>query len=381
MSVEAKTPGQLLKDLIAIPSVNPSFDGTGEARIADFVEAFLANAGLQPQRQTVFPDGRDNVFATIGDRTGPAVLLEAHLDTVATEGWLTGSPFEPVEKGGRIFGRGACDTKGSLAVFLTVAAYFAKHPDRLATPLVFAATIDEEDLQTGAFRLMEAGLEFRGAITGEPTLLDIIHAHKGVLRFQVESEGIAAHSAFPEKGENAISKMSSVVSRLDEYARDLKNRLEHPTLGCGTVNIGVIRGGQAVNVVPDSCTIDVDRRLLPDETGETVLAEIRELLSDLDGIKVKEPLLNRLGIDTPKDSPFAIGLADAVRREKGQCEFLSAPYMTNATAYAAAGIPSLVFGPGNITDAHRPDESIEVEQLESAVRILIDFLATPIPSA
>ncbi len=366
---------QLLKDLIALPSVNPSFGGSGEAAVADYVLAYLEKAGLKPERQVVLDDGRDNVFVRVGEKEGPAILLEAHMDTVATEGWLSGSPFDPVETEGRIYGRGSCDTKASLAVFLAVAAHFSRQPETLRVPLVFAATIDEEEMQTGASRLMEAGLDLQAAITGEPTLLDIIHAHKGILRFKIRTEGVAAHSAFPERGENAILKMAPVLSRLAEYESNLAARPAHPTLGRPTVNVGTIRGGQAVNVVPDSCVIDIDRRLLPDETGDEVLEEVRRTLSGLGKVTVESAVLDRVGIDTPVDSPVAEALAAAVRKNKGDCQFLSAPYMTNATAYASAGIPSLVFGPGDIAQAHTRDEHVEAAQLESAFRILVDFLS------
>jgi acetylornithine deacetylase/succinyl-diaminopimelate desuccinylase family protein len=362
----------LLKDLIALPSVNPSFGGSGEAAVADYVEAFLRKAGLKPIRQEVFP-GRHNVVVQIGGE-GQAVLLEAHMDTVAVEGWHSGSPFDPVEKAGRVYGRGACDTKASLAVFLATAAHFADHPDHLARPLLFAATVDEEECQRGAFRLMETQPDLAGAITGEPTLLDIVHAHKGVMRIQARTTGVAAHAAFPQRGDNAILHMGDVLQRLRQYGLDLGGRSPHPSLGHPTINAGTIRGGQAVNVVPDSCIIDLDRRMLPAETEASVVGELQQLLAGLDRAALEPPYLVRTGIETSPDHPFAARLAAAVRKEKGECSFLVAPYMTNATAYAAAGVPSLVFGPGDIAQAHTKDESVAIAQLDAAFRVLVNFL-------
>ncbi len=376
MDTNAETLPTLLKDLIAIPSVNPSFGGTGEAEVANFVSSALSAAGIEPERQGVLPGGRDNIIGRVGADDGqPAILLEAHMDTVGTEGWHSENPFEPVEKDGRIYGRGACDTKASLAVFLALAEHFSRCPETLRQPLVFAASIDEEDAQSGAFRLMEAGLPIDGAITGEPTRLRIVHAHKGTLRFRVRTAGVAAHSAFPERGKNAIAAMAPVLSRLNEYMRSLAERSPHPGLGRPTANIGLIRGGQAVNVVPDSCAIEIDRRLLPEETGEGAMAEIRRLLMDLPDTIVEEPLVARSGLDTPVDSPVAARLATAISNSEGEALFETAPYMTNATAYAAAGIPSLVFGPGDIAQAHTRDEFIEIDQLIRAFRILKRFLS------
>jgi acetylornithine deacetylase/succinyl-diaminopimelate desuccinylase family protein len=371
--MDAPSLAALLKDLIALPSINPSFGGAGEAAVADYVEDFLERCGADPERQAVFP-GRDNILARIGPAGQPAVLLEAHMDTVAAEGWFSGNPFEPVEAEGRIYGRGACDTKSSLAVFLAVTRYFAEHPERLKQPILFAATIDEEEKQSGALRLMEAGHALSGAITGEPTLLDIIHAHKGVLRLLIRSEGVAAHSAFPERGENAILRMGRVLERLEAYQAELARHPGHPALGRPTVNVGTIRGGAAVNVVPDACVIDIDRRLLPQEEGGSVWERLRALVADLPKVAVEPPYLDRRGIDTPLEAPFARALGKAVEREKGSCLYSVAPYMTNATAYAAAGIPSLVFGPGDISQAHTKDEYVELAQLERGFRILVDFL-------
>lgn len=297
------------------------------------------------------------------------------MDTVGTEGWFAGSPFDPIEKEGRIYGRGACDTKASLAVFLAVAAHFARAPGELRAPLIFAATVDEEHKQSGAFRLMEAGLKLQGAITGEPTMLDVVHAHKGSLRLKVRTEGVASHSSFPERGDNAILRMAPVLSWFDGYAKRLAAHSGHPSLGQPTVSVGTIRGGQSVNVVPDSCEIQVDRRLLPEESGREVAEEVERELSSIEGVRLAPSLLIRHGIDTPVDSAIARSLGAAVRGCKGDCRYLGAPYMTNATAYAAAGIPSLVFGPGDIAHAHTRDESVEAAQLEKAFRILVAFLS------
>ncbi len=365
----------LLGELIAIPSVNPAFGGQGEAAIADMVAARLERSGMETIRQEVFP-GRSNLIARAGDPAQPGLLLEAHLDTVAADGWTTGDPFRPEFRDGKIFGRGACDTKGSLAVFLSVFEYFARRPEELAIPLIFAATVDEEEKQSGAFRLMEAGLPLAAAITGEPTLLNIIHAHKGVLRFRITSRGVAAHSAFPERGKNAINRMAPVLSELENLASELASREPDPNLGRPTLNIGTIRGGQAVNVVPDHCVIEVDRRLLPNESGAAVLADIQTRLGELPGMTVEPAWLDRPGMETPPQHPFSRQLAAAVERAAGACDFLAAPYMTNATAYAAAGIPALVFGPGDIAQAHTDGEFIETGQLDLCYRLLLDLCKT-----
>ncbi len=365
-----------LGELVAIPSVNSGFGGVGEDAIVKHVSKFLRQRGLDVEVQEVGP-GLRNVIARIepeGRGGEPAVLLESHMDTVAAADWAKGDPFIPRIEGGRLYGRGACDTKASLAVMLGVVDYFVARPGALRTPLVFAATADEEVGQSGAFKLMESAGALAGAITGEPTLCQIVHAHKGFFRCRLMVRGVAAHSAFPEKGDNAILRMGRVLTRIASYEEELKGRPAHPALGAPTLSVGTIHGGEAINVVPDRCSIEIDRRMLPEETEETVRAEI-EALIEPEGGTVEEGVV-RPGLNTDPGSAFAAGLETAVKRHcEGRCEFLAAPYMTNATAYAAAGVPALVFGPGDIARAHTDAEFVELAELDTAFAILKDFLS------
>ena len=365
-----------LSELVAIPSVNPGFGGVGEDGVATHVAKFLRQRGLEVEEQEVFP-GRRNVVARIepNELSGrPAVLLESHMDTVAASEWREGDPFIPRIQDGRLYGRGACDTKASLAVMLAVADHFSRHPGELKSPLVFAASVDEEVGQRGAFQLVRSQGALAGAITGEPTRCGIVHAHKGFFRCRLEVRGVAAHSAFPEKGDNAILRMGRVLARVAAYLEELKQRPQHPSLGGATLSVGTIRGGEAINVVPDRCSIELDRRMLPGETEDAVRKEIEGLIGDEDGGAIDE-IVVRPGLNTDPEDPFAAALESAVKsHNQGHCDFEAAPYMTNATAYAAAGIPALVFGPGDIAQAHTDSEFVELAELDKAFSILKTFL-------
>lgn len=365
---------KLLADLVAIESVNPVFGGPGEAELSAWVEAWLRRTGADVTVQEVQP-GRNNVIAVVDSGSGPALLLDSHLDTVSADTWAVGDPFRPEVRGGRLFGRGSCDTKASMAVFLYLIAHYASSPTHLSRPLVFSATIDEEDRQTGAYRLLDHdfGVDIGAAVAGEPTLCRLIHAHKGLIRFQLEARGRAAHASNPALGDNAIARMGRVLGRLAALIDDFGRRAGHPRLGQPTLSPGTIRGGTAVNVVPDRCLLELDRRLIP---GETADGAVDEILALLDG----EPDLvltrhyDRPALDTPADSPFVQEFGKAIQTCGRDARPQVAGYLTNAVAFVERDIPSIVFGPGEVTPAHTDHEYVDLAELAAAGQILRQFL-------
>ena len=282
---------KLLAALIALPSVNPAFapsDGAsarqarlrpahfGEKNVADFLAAIAARAGLEIEFQNVL-HGRSNLLARLRPpgKIRRTILLAPHLDTVVAED----SQFIPRRKNARLHGRGACDTKGSVAAMLTALCELAEAKSRpRETEIVFAGLIDEENAQAGSRALAASGFKADLAIVGEPTRLRVVTAHKGSLWLELETHGLAAHGATPQFGKNAVHKMAHIVDYLQtDYATRLR-RHKHPLLGVGTVNVGTIAGGTQPNIVPDRCTISIDRRTLPGETEAGVRREIAALL-------------------------------------------------------------------------------------------------------
>lgn len=362
----------LLAHLVAIDSVNPAYGGPGEAGVARFVASFMRTVGLETFTQPVHP-GRENVVAVLPGRDrSRRIVLEAHMDTVSVAG-MTAAPFDPVVSGGRLHGRGACDVKAGLAAMMQAVADL--HAAGMTPPcdVWLAAVVDEEHAFTGVLALVD-GLEAAGAVVAEPTSLRIVTATKGVLRFHIQVAGRAAHSSQPHLGASAISAASRLVLALDAAHAALGSR-SHPLLGTATGSIGTITGGVQINIVPAACTLAVDRRLLPGESPESVLADYRRLVATVladagsEGVTavVDEPLLVDDALETPTSAPIvqaAVAAAEALGMDATP---QGVPYGSDASKFARAGIPAIVCGPGSIDLAHAADEWVPVVEVEQAV--------------
>jgi acetylornithine deacetylase/succinyl-diaminopimelate desuccinylase-like protein len=368
---------KLLREIIALPSVNPAFlpdnhPHAGEQCVADFLAVTAARAGLEVEFQKVLPN-RANIIARLlpPNKTRQRILLAPHLDTVNV---AHESQFSPGTKGGKIYGRGACDTKGSVAAMLTALCDLAKSKSRpRETEIVFAGLIDEENAQAGSRALAKSGLKADLAIVGEPTRLQVVTAHKGSLWLEMETHGRAAHGATPQFGRNAVHEMARIVDWLQtDYAASLKRRRRHPLLGLPTVNVGVICGGTQANIVPDHCTITVDRRTLPGETEASVRREIKKFLQskNLSAHMADKKLAPALPLETDHKLP----LVREFLRSVGQTRPLGVHFFCDAAVLSAGGIPSVVFGPGDVAQAHTADEWISLAQLERAKEMLVRYL-------
>ena len=366
---------KLLRELIALPSVNPAFmppgyAQAGEQRVADFLAATAAQAGLPVEFQKV-SDGRSNFITRVtpAGKIKQRILLAPHLDTVPV---AHESQFSPVEKNGRIYGRGACDTKGSVASMLCALMTMAQHQNRPSqTEIVFAGLVDEEDGQTGSRALAGSGFKADLAIVGEPTECKIVTAHKGSLWLRLETHGKAAHGSRPEFGKNAVHEMARVVDLLQtSYVAQLR-RKRHPLLGRASVSVGTILGGTQANIVPDQCAITIDRRTLPGETERSVHLEMQKLLRQkkLSAVITNSKPVSCLALETD----FKLPIVQQFFLTTGQTIPLGVDYFCDAAVLSPAGIPSVVFGPGNIAQAHTSDEWISVKSLEQSTAMLVRF--------
>ena len=369
---------KLLAELIALPSVNPAFlpprhPHAGEQRVADFLAATAARAGLEVELQKVLADGQRN-RANVIVRLRPAgkirqtILLAPHLDTVGADG----TKFIPQRKHGRLHGRGACDTKGCVAAMLSALMELAGSKTRPAqTEIIFAGLIDEENAQAGSRALAASGFKADLAIVGEPTQLRVVTAHKGSLWLQLATRGQAAHGATPHLGKNAVHDMARLVCALEtDYAAQLRRR-KHPLLGHGTINVGKIFGGTQPNIVPDACGIEIDRRTLPGETEKSVVREITALLK---AKKLSATFAStKLAPCLPLETDFRRPLIQQLLRSVKQLRPTGVDYFCDAAVLAAGGIPSVVFGPGAIAQAHTADEWISLAELERGKDLLVRF--------
>jgi acetylornithine deacetylase/succinyl-diaminopimelate desuccinylase-like protein len=387
---------QTLSELVAIPSVNPMgrpLDGPEfyEERVTDYLQRLFERLGLPWQRQLVQPR-RENIVARIDGATAPpdggeVILLEAHQDTVPVDG-MTIDPWKPQIRDGRLYGRGACDIKGGMTAMLgAVARLAAERPPGMPT-VIMACTVNEEHGYSGASELPKLWQGNAGtiiprrpdaAIVAEPTKLDVVVAHKGAVRWKCRTHGVAAHSSQPQRGKNAIYAMAPVLARLERYAAELGSVVPaHPLCGKATLSVGTIQGGLSVNTVPDACTIEIDRRLLPGEEAlpayEQVLAWLRDAAIDHRNVEHEHPYLLSTPLADRENGALADRLVAVLRRILGRGEKIGVPFGTNAARIAVAGVPTVVFGPGSIDQAHTADEWVSLDELTKASNVLYEFL-------
>lgn len=369
---------ETLARLIAINSINPEWSGPGEGSAGAFVREFFESAGLEVWEDEVLP-GRSNVIARLPGRdSSRSVLLEAHLDTVSVAD-MTIPPFEPLVENGRMFGRGSCDTKAGLAAMMVAMVELRREGRLPACDVYLAAVVDEENAFRGVLQLIDwmkgRGIRPCGAIVAEPTELRAVTCNKGVLRWQIETRGVAAHSSKPHLGKNAITAMAKVIVRIEDFHATLRER-SHPLVGEATCTISLIEGGAQVNFVPERCLITLDRRMLPGETGEQVIEQYHKLLAGLDDIEVivHAPRLSDNAMETPADSPFVIAVFEALGELGLDASPAGVPFGCDATKLHRDGIPSLIFGPGSIDQAHAAVEYVDLDQVELALEFYRRFL-------
>jgi acetylornithine deacetylase len=425
-------PVEMLQRLIQIPSVNPmgrpiSEAIQGESRLTEFLQSVCEERGWRWLSQQVHP-GRENLVALVTgepavEQGGELLLWDVHQDTVAVEG-MTVEPFGGEVRGGRVYGRGSSDVKGAMAAMLVALAgvsgktHCDNGPDKpsLATAsseqprpslkgrgntrrptIVVAFTANEECGFTGARRLCELwNPERRGAvdvtsgnispeelfprrpdaaIVAEPTQFNVVVAHHGVVRWRCHTIGRAAHTSRPDEGVNAIYAMSRVVQAIERYHQNLRETAtEHPLCGRPSVCVSTIHGGVGVNTVPERATIEIDRRLGPEERPAAAYEELVRFIAEHAGtsacrIEHDPPFMDSSGLSDSQNRPFAERIERLMKSTGRGSEIVGVPFGTDAAAISAAGVPTVVFGPGDIAQAHTCDEFIEVDQLQLGVEV------------
>jgi len=365
----------LLSELIEVPSVNPPGEKYDE--ICSKIQSALKELGFKT-RIVEAVKGKPNLIGVLGYGK-PALLFNGHVDVVPPGmGWET-DPFKAVEKDGRIYGRGTADMKGALASMIAAVKKLSDEGVALKGSLIFTATVDEETggLDGLGYLVRKEGLKADYCLSGEPTKLNVCRCEKGVYWSKISVKGKAAHGSTPERGINAIEKMSKIISAL----QSISFKREHKILGRPTINIGVISGGTKINVVPDYCEILVDRRMLPAEDPKEVKGEIE---SALRSVKAADPLVDYRVEDLlfadpfelPEDAPLVKKAVGAVEEALGR-----RPEITGLTGFTDArftavdaNIPSVLVGPGDIAQAHTANEFVEKRQILDAISVYETFL-------
>jgi acetylornithine deacetylase len=365
---------RLLSALVAIPSVNPmgrALLGTEylEGRLTNYLETWFHDLGVRCERQTVSP-GRDNLLAWYdAPASRRQILFDVHQDTVPTDG-MTIPPFAAEIAQGRLWGRGSCDVKGSMAAMLCAFARLVQERPQGSASVLLACTVDEEFTHTGSSRLAEMRHAAELAIVAEPTSLNLVNCHKGALRWKIRTKGVACHSSAPQLGQNAIYRMTRILESLEKYAGTLAASTPDPILGPPTLSVGRIEGGQSVNVVPDWCEIEVDRRIIPGEDAASCLAAVRALVEAVvdnpHTLEFTEPWV-RMPPLVPQAVDWIDPLSHAIETATGRRpSVVGVPFGTDAGPLNEKGLPCVVFGPGDIAQAHTKDEWIEIEQVQLA---------------
>ena len=366
-----------LKEMIAIRSENP-FDeeprrGYREKEMGEYMCEAMRSLGLEVESKDVRPH-RPNVFGfRRGTGDGPTLILCGHLDTARTDGYP--DAYKVVEKAGKIYGRGSCDMKAALAAYLEVARLLKTGDVDLKGRLILAGIMDEEYQMLGSKDVGQHGPRADQGIIGEPSDLNVCPSNKGRVSTFIKTFGRATHSSVPEEGENAIIRMAKVIMAFADYNQRLLQARPHRLCGHGRFNLGIIRGGVQVNMVPDGCEMEVDRRTLPGETKDEVYAEFRGLLDPLKEddpgfrYEITEPSWLIPPNDISPEEPVVLSLLSAYEAVFGK--------KTQVRAFVAGsdaphmGCATVVCGPGSIVQAHSKNEFVSRKELAAAVKMYL----------
>jgi len=364
------TPEEILKTLVQFPSVV----GQPNAAIAGWIARYLGGLGIEAHLLTGPEGDRANLFATIGPRDVPGLVLSGHMDVVpAQEPQWSAGPFVLRTEGDRLFGRGTSDMKGFLAAALAIVpSLIALNPAR---PIHLAFSYDEEAGCRGVPHLIAALPSLcalpAAAVIGEPSGLRPILAHKGKAAARVEIKGRSGHSSRPDLGLNAIHAMGRVIAAASDAAAKLSGGpldlvFEPPY---STIQIGTIRGGEALNIIPESCSVEIEARAIAGASPSALLEPVREALDALraEGLAVGwQPIAGYPALSLPADAP----IARLMTQITGEAPLAAVSYGTEAGLYLAAGIDAIICGPGDIARAHKPDEYITRGELAACVDML-----------
>ncbi|MEN3183396.1 MAG: M20 family metallopeptidase [Atribacterota bacterium] len=371
-------PISLAQRLVRIPSVSRT---DGEVEIARFIANYFIDNGIPVEWQEV--DGRRaNLIAEVQGALGegPVLLFNGHMDTVPVGSGWTYPPLGGEIVNNRLYGRGACDMKGALAAMMYAAKMVALFAHSLYGKLKVVFVVDEEEENAGIrewMRTYHARKEIVDyAVVGEPTGLNISLGHRGVAAYRIEVRGKSCHAAVAERGLNAVHYASLIVDRLERKRKDLLS-FEDPDLGAPALSVGKISGGVAPNVVPETCTLEVDVRTLPSFS----LGEMEHLLQEtVEEIRAKEGVSFEYTITqciphlppakVPRDTELVDLLSRSISDIPGEVPLFSPfPASCEASFLVEAGIPTLIFGPGRIEEAHSANEFVPVTQVVTAGRV------------
>lgn len=372
--IDSKFLRNTLADLVRMNSINPSLvkNGAGEAEVASYVANVFRSLKLDVNMHEPEP-GRASVVGILkGEPGGRSVMLNAHVDTVGVEGMS--EPFSATVRDGRMYGRGAYDMKGSLAACMAAAKALVDADVRLGGDLLVAAVADEEYASLGTCEVIKH-YRVDGAIVTEPTELEICLAHKGFVWLEVEVTGRAAHGSRFDLGIDANMRMGRFLAELDKLERKLRGRKGHPLVGPPSLHAARLSGGTGLSTYASNCKLQIERRTIPGETEEQVVAEIEEIIDRL--AKADSTFKARLQTLFVRE-PFEISQHAAIVKSLSQAatevlrrqpQFIGQTPWMDSALLAAAGVETVVMGPAG-AGAHAHEEWVDLNSVEKLANIL-----------
>jgi len=363
-----------LQDLVRINSINPAFTGgrTNESEIAEYLAEAFAALGMEVNRYEPRPGRVSVVGRRPGKGGGRSLMLNGHIDTVAVDGM--DNPFSGDIRGNRLYGRGAYDMKGGVAACLGAVHALGETP--LAGDVLIAAVADEEVASIGMTEVLRHH-HTDGAIVTEPTELEVCLACKGFCWIEVETVGRAAHGSRFDVGIDANMRMGRVLARLERLEQDLRSRPPHWLVGPPSLHAAVLRGGSGTSTYAASCRLEIERRMLPDETEAEVLAEVQAIIDEEftrdPSFRARvRPFLTRMGFEVETDSPLVDTLLTSATSRLGiRPPFTGAAYWMDAALIAGAGIETAVIGAIG-EGAHADVEWVDLDSVAHVAAILAD---------
>ena len=341
---------QTLIDLVQINSCNPSLsaEGTGEAEIGAYVAEVMRGIGLSVKTHELAPNRVNVVGILPGKGKGKALMWNAHMDTVGTEGMQ--APFSGEIREGRLYGRGSQDMKGSLAAMLAAAKALVDHHVNLGGELILTAVADEEYNSMGSEDIVRR-YHADAAIVTEPTDLALGLAHRGFVWYEVETTGLAAHGSRYKEGIDAILHMGRFLGELDKLEQELRNRPPHPLAGPPSLHASLIQGGTEMSIYPSRCKLQIERRTSPGETLPQAALELQDILDRLANADpafraTLKPWMNRPAFQVAEDAEIVQAVEAVMTRRLGKApQHAGASFWTDAAILADAGIPCVLLGP------------------------------------
>ena len=369
----------LAQELIKIPSDETA----GEKEVCEYLESFLKSLGMKVRLQEVLPNRPNIIAEVIGDEVGKSIMFNGHVDTVPVgdiKKWSM-DPYSAIIKDNKLFGRGSTDMKGAIASMIIAMKFIMNNVEKFNGKIIFTGVMAEETTGLGTQKIVEENIKADMAVVGEPSDEKIYRAHKGTMWFNLSTYGKLEHSSESNsESNNAIINMMKLIMEINEISKELET-IENNLVGHPSINIGLIDGGTKQNMIADSCRISIDRRTLPEEKTEEVLDKLR---IRLDGLRsLDDRLTFDLEIDTIREAVEVVESEQIVQEVKNALNKVINKNPTISGMKATTdmsilvnqgNIPSVIYGPGFIKQAHTVDEFIEVKRLVESSQVYAEIL-------